>query len=128
MTENNIVKPTVTIQNIHKLVSDEIRKLGIPYEFKGYEYIRDFIILIIEGTEIEDEKILYTKVANAYGANSSSVEKRIRYAIEIAFQRSDVFDVYQKKVFPNAFTNKKIKRPTNHEFVYKIYDIVSKSN
>ena len=73
-------------------VTEILHQIGVPAHIKGYHYLRDSIILSIEKPEIINAvtKQLYPTVAKKYETTSSRVERAIRHAIEVAWDRGDV--------------------------------------
>lgn len=71
------------------LVSDIMRQIGVPAHIKGYQYLRDAILLSIEDIEMLNSvtKLLYPTVAKNFKTTSSRVERAIRHAIEVAWDR-----------------------------------------
>lgn len=102
-------------------VTKIIHQIGVPAHIKGYQYLRTAIIMTINNTEIINSvtKILYPTVAKQYGTTSSRVERAIRHAIEVAWDRGDL-DVL------NAFFGYTVQnsrgKPTNSEFIAMIAD------
>ena len=107
--------------NIEYVVTDIIHQIGIPAHIKGYHYLRTAIILSINDDEMINcvTKVLYPTVAKKYNTTSSRVERAIRHAIEIAWDRGDV-DVLNS-IFGYTVHNLRGK-PTNSEFVALIAD------
>ncbi|MBO5266072.1 MAG: sporulation transcription factor Spo0A [Ruminiclostridium sp.] len=107
--------------NIEYVVTDIIHQIGIPAHIKGYHYLRTAIILSINDDEMINcvTKLLYPTVAEKYNTTSSRVERAIRHAIEIAWDRGDV-DVLNG-IFGYTVRNSRGK-PTNSEFVALIAD------
>ena len=107
--------------NIEYVVTDIIHQIGIPAHVKGYHYLRTAIILSVNNEEMINRvtKLLYPTVAKRYNTTSSRVERAIRHAIEIAWDRGDV-DVLNG-IFGYTVHNLKGK-PTNSEFVALIAD------
>ncbi len=107
--------------DIEVLVTDIIHQIGVPAHIKGYNYLRDAIMLVIENTEMINSvtKLLYPTVAKRYQTTSSRVERAIRHAIEVAWDRGDV-DVLNS-YFGYTIHNLRGK-PTNSEFVAMISD------
>ena len=103
------------------LVADVIFSVGIPAHIKGYTYLRKAIMLSIVHPEMIGSvtKTLYPEVAKAFGTTSSRVERAIRHAIELAWDRGDV-DVLES-YFGYTINNGRGK-PTNSEFVAMIAD------
>ncbi len=102
-------------------VTDILHQIGVPAHIKGYHYLRDSIIMAIEKPEIINAvtKQLYPSVAKQYGTTSSRVERAIRHAIEVAWDRGDV-DVLSS-YFGYTIHNSRGK-PTNSEFIAMIAD------
>ena len=103
------------------VVTDMIHQLGVPAHIKGYHYLRTAILYSIEDKTLLDSvtKLLYPTVAGAYDTTSSRVERAIRHAIEIAWDRGDVDTL-------NSFFGYTINvgkgKPTNSEFIALITD------
>lgn len=108
-------------QDLEITVTEVIHQLGVPAHVKGYHYLRCAILLAIENPELLDSvtKLLYPAVAQTFSTTSSRVERAIRHAIEIAWDRGDL-DVL------NAFFGYTINtckgKPTNSEFIALVTD------
>lgn len=102
-------------------VTEILHEIGVPAHIKGYHYLRDSIIMSIEQPEIINAvtKQLYPSVAKKYDTTSSRVERAIRHAIEVAWDRGDV-DVLNS-YFGYTIHNDRGK-PTNSEFIAMISD------
>lgn len=102
-------------------VTEILHQIGVPAHIKGYHYLRDSIIMAIEDPEIINAvtKQLYPSVAKRYDTTSSRVERAIRHAIEVAWDRGDV-DVLNS-YFGYTIHNTRGK-PTNSEFIAMISD------
>lgn len=102
-------------------VTEILHDIGVPAHIKGYNYLRDSIIMSIEHPEIINAvtKQLYPSVAKKYETTSSRVERAIRHAIEVAWDRGDV-DVLNS-YFGYTIHNGRGK-PTNSEFIAMIAD------
>ncbi len=102
-------------------VTKIIHQIGVPAHIKGYQYLRTAIIMVVENNEIINSvtKILYPSVAKMYGTTSSRVERAIRHAIEVAWDRGDL-DVLNS-FFGYTVQNSRGK-PTNSEFIAMIAD------
>ncbi|MBQ8908144.1 MAG: sporulation transcription factor Spo0A, partial [Clostridia bacterium] len=102
-------------------VTKIIHQIGVPAHIKGYQYLRAAILMTIEDNEIINSvtKILYPSVAKKYATTTSRVERAIRHAIEVAWDRGDVDTL-------NAFFGYTIQnnrgKPTNSEFIAMIAD------
>lgn len=102
-------------------VTEILHEIGVPAHIKGYHYLRDSIIMSVEKPEIINAvtKQLYPSVAKKYDTTSSRVERAIRHAIEVAWDRGDV-DVLNS-YFGYTIHNDRGK-PTNSEFIAMISD------
>jgi two-component system response regulator (stage 0 sporulation protein A) len=104
-------------------------ELGIPNKLKGYKYIRDSIILIYEEFEEEFEitKDVYPLIAKKYNTKPSNIERNMRYALEISWERGNVEKI--NNIFGYTISEKTFK-PTNSEFISRIVEelILSKFN
>ncbi|MBR5134952.1 MAG: sporulation transcription factor Spo0A [Clostridia bacterium] len=102
-------------------VTDIIHQIGVPAHIKGYQYLRDAIMMAIEDESIINAvtKRLYPAVAKKHVTTSSRVERAIRHAIEVAWDRGDV-DVLNS-YFGYTIHNGRGK-PTNSEFIAMISD------
>ena len=102
-------------------VTEILHQIGVPAHIKGYHYLRDSIMMAIEDPEVINAvtKQLYPSVAKRYGTTSSRVERAIRHAIEVAWDRGDV-DVLNS-YFGYTIHNTRGK-PTNSEFIAMISD------
>lgn len=102
-------------------VTDIIHQIGVPAHIKGYQYLRDAIMMAIEDESIINAvtKRLYPSVAKKHMTTSSRVERAIRHAIEVAWDRGDV-DVLNS-YFGYTIHNGRGK-PTNSEFIAMISD------
>ena len=98
-----------------------MRQIGVPAHIKGYQYLRSAIELCIDDKEMLESvtKLLYPTVAKMYSTTSSSVERAIRHAIEVAWDRGDV-DVLSSYFGYTIQSNR--GKPTNSEFIAMISD------
>lgn len=105
---------TVTITNM-------MHEIGVPAHIKGYQYLREAIKLTVETPDMLNSvtKILYPTVAKNFKSTSSRVERAIRHAIEVAWDRGDV-DVLNS-YFGYTIQNQRGK-PTNSEFIAMLSD------
>lgn len=102
-------------------ITDILHQIGVPAHIKGYHYLRDSIMMAVKHPEIINAvtKELYPSVAKKYETTSSRVERAIRHAIEVAWDRGDV-DVLNS-YFGYTIHNSRGK-PTNSEFIAMISD------
>ena len=102
-------------------ITNVIHQIGVPAHIKGYQYLRTAIMMTVQNDGVINAvtKILYPTVAKQYGTTSSRVERAIRHAIEVAWDRGDV-DVLNA-YFGYTILNTRGK-PTNSEFIAMIAD------
>lgn len=102
-------------------ITDILHQIGVPAHIKGYHYLRDSIMMCVRRPEIINAvtKELYPSVAKKYETTSSRVERAIRHAIEVAWDRGDV-DILNS-YFGYTIHNGRGK-PTNSEFIAMISD------
>ena len=102
-------------------VTKLIHQIGVPAHIKGYQYLRCAILMTIADSDIINSvtKILYPTVAKKFGTTTSRVERAIRHAIEVAWDRGDVDTL--NSFFGYTIQNSRGK-PTNSEFIAMIAD------
>ena len=107
--------------NLEVVITDIIHQIGVPAHIKGYHYLREAIIMAVNDIEIMNSvtKCLYPSVAKKHGTTSSRVERAIRHAIEVAWDRGDV-DVLNSYFGYTIHSSK--GKPTNSEFIALIAD------
>ena len=107
--------------DIEAQVTKIIHQIGVPAHIKGYQYLRTAILMTIENNDIINSvtKILYPGVAKKYQTTTSRVERAIRHAIEVAWDRGDVDTL--NAYFGYTIQNSRGK-PTNSEFIAMIAD------
>ncbi len=108
-------------QNIEIKITEILHQIGVPAHIKGYHYLRNSILMSINDPNIINAvtKQLYPSVAKKFSTTSSRVERAIRHAIEVAWDRGDV-DILTS-YFGYTIHNGKGK-PTNSEFIAMISD------
>ena len=114
-------KPAGPVRDLEQDVTDMIHEIGVPAHIKGYQYLREAIIMSVEdpGMISSITKILYPTIAKKFQTTPSRVERAIRHAIEVAWDRGDL-DTLQR-FFGYTVSNTKGK-PTNSEFIALIAD------
>ena len=102
-------------------VTKIIHQIGVPAHIKGYQYLRCAILMTIDDDDIINSvtKVLYPSVAKRFGTTTSRVERAIRHAIEVAWDRGDVDTL--NSYFGYTIQNSRGK-PTNSEFIAMIAD------
>lgn len=113
--------------SLESQVTAIIHEIGVPAHIKGYQYLREAILIAVEDMEVINgvTKILYPEVAKRYGTTSSRVERAIRHAIEVAWDRGDL-ETLQKYFGYTVSTSK--GKPTNSEFIAMIADRLQLQN
>lgn len=107
--------------SIEAMVTNIIHEIGVPAHIKGYQYLREAIIIAVGDMDVINAitKVLYPQVAKTFQTTPSRVERAIRHAIEVAWDRGDL-DTLQR-FFGYTVSNTKGK-PTNSEFIALIAD------
>ncbi len=107
--------------DIESQVTQIIHQIGVPAHIKGYQYLRTAILLTVKDSDIINSvtKVLYPSVAKKYSTTTSRVERAIRHAIEVAWDRGDVDTL--NSYFGYTIQNNRGK-PTNSEFIAMIAD------
>lgn len=107
--------------DLEKDVTDMIHEIGVPAHIKGYQYLREAIIMSVEDTEMLNSitKILYPSIAKKFQTTPSRVERAIRHAIEVAWSRGKMETL--DALFGYTINIGKGK-PTNSEFIALIAD------
>lgn len=108
-------------QNLETDVTQMLHEIGIPAHIKGYQYLRDAIIMSVQDAEMLSSvtKILYPTIAKKHQTTASRVERAIRHAIEVAWSRGKMDTIHA--LFGYTVSGGKGK-PTNSEFVALIAD------
>ena len=109
------------VKDLEVVVSQIMHQIGVPAHIRGYQYLREAIILSVNNDEMISSvtKVLYPTVAKTFKTTPSRVERAIRHAIEVAWDRGDV-DVLSS-YFGYTIQNERGK-PTNSEFIAMISD------
>ena len=106
---------------LKNMVTSIIHEIGVPAHIKGYQYLREAIMIAVEDLDVINAvtKVLYPEVAKRFSTTPSRVERAIRHAIEVAWDRGDLETL--QKYFGYTVSNSKGK-PTNSEFIAMIAD------
>ena len=112
---------TASDQNLKISVTKLLHELGVPSHIKGYQYIREGILLLYNNPDIVGgiTKELYPEIANKYDTSVSRVERAIRHAIEVSWNRGNL-DLMEE-IFGHSVDYDKAK-PTNSEFIVTVAD------
>ncbi len=108
-------------ENLEALVTNVIHEVGVPAHIKGYQYLREAIMMVVNNIDIINQitKQLYPDIATKYHTTPSRVERAIRHAIEVAWGRGQAETV--ENIFGYTISAAKGK-PTNSEFIAMIAD------
>ena len=122
----NILEPVSTAEYDAALevqISNLMRQLGIPARLKGYQYLRKAIIMAMKDPAVMDgvTKILYPDIAKCYGTTASFVERAMRKAIAVAWERGNI-DFLQ--YYFGCTKKPQMAKPTNSEFIATVADIL----
>lgn len=114
-------KSTYMERNLESDVTNIIHEIGVPAHIKGYQYLRDAIMMSVNDAEMLNSitKLLYPSIAKRHKTTPSRVERAIRHAIEVAWSRGKMDTI--DELFGYTVSNGKGK-PTNSEFVALIAD------
>lgn len=112
---------TISLETLESEVTEIIHEVGVPAHIKGYQYLREAIIMSVNDMEMLNSitKILYPGIAKKYDTTPSRVERAIRHAIEVAWSRGKMDTI--DEMFGYTINNGKGK-PTNSEFIALITD------
>ena len=115
------VQPVSHTKSLKNMVTDIIHEIGVPAHIKGYQYLREAILIAVEDMDVINAvtQVLYPEVARRFSTTPSRVERAIRHAIEVAWDRGDLETL--QKFFGYTVSNTKGK-PTNSEFIAMIAD------
>lgn len=125
--KSNLYNEKRTIEHLENDVTDMIHEVGVPAHIKGYQYLRDAIMMVIEEPEMLNSitKILYPTIAKRNQTTPSRVERAIRHAIEVAWSRGNMEII--NSLFSYTVSTGKGK-PTNSEFIALIADKIRLQN
>ena len=107
--------------NLDSNITNIIHEIGVPAHIKGYMYLREAIAMVYHDVELLGSitKILYPKIAEVYKTTPSRVERAIRHAIEVAWNRGNIDSL--SSMFGYTINVSKAK-PTNSEFIAMVAD------
>ena len=119
--EKDVTLSSYVARDLAKDVTDMIHEIGVPAHIKGYQYLREAIMMSVEDVEMLGSitKVLYPTIAKKYQTTPSRVERAIRHAIEVAWSRGRMETL--DALFGYTINTGKGK-PTNSEFIALIAD------
>ena len=117
----NIRREKTADNDLETRVTAVLHNMGVPAHIKGYHYLREAIILSIKDSEMINSvtKLLYPDIAKEYKTTGQKVERAIRNAIEVSWQRGNM-DAMERIFGFSAHTGK--GRPTNSEYIARLAD------
>ncbi|HHW11002.1 MAG TPA: sporulation transcription factor Spo0A [Firmicutes bacterium] len=103
-------------RRLEKLIILHLKRLGVPAHYKGYQYLKEAVLMVIKDGELLNRmtKGLYPAIAAKYGTSACQVERAIRHALEITWMRGDL--AYIERLFSYTVDAEKGK-PTNSVFI-----------
>ena len=112
---------TASVDSDELTVTEILHQIGVPAHIKGYQYVREAIVIAVQDMDVINAvtKVLYPEVARRYSTTPSRVERAVRHAIEVAWDRGDLETL--QRYFGYTVSNTKGK-PTNSEFIAMIAD------
>ncbi len=121
VSEKDAALSSFLTRDLEKDVTDMIHEIGVPAHIKGYQYLREAIMMSVEDVEMLGSitKVLYPTIAKKYQTTPSRVERAIRHAIEVAWSRGRMETL--DALFGYTINTGKGK-PTNSEFIALIAD------
>ncbi len=119
--EPQVKRDRMDERNLEKDVTDMIHEIGVPAHIKGYQYLREAIMMCVEDVDMLGSitKVLYPTIADRFQTTPSRVERAIRHAIEVAWSRGRMETL--DSLFGYTVNTGKGK-PTNSEFIALIAD------
>lgn len=120
-TSSPVLRPAKSEPSLESMVTSIIHEIGVPAHIKGYQYLREAIMITVRDMDVINAvtKVLYPEVAKRFSTTPSRVERAVRHAIEVAWDRGDLETL--QKFFGYTVSNAKGK-PTNSEFIAMIAD------
>lgn len=124
MKKTNEKSESIQRGNMEMVVTETMHEIGVPASLLGYRYIREAVLLLISNRNAIKyfSKAILTEVARKHDTTYSRVERAIRHAIEVAWERGDVDTLH--KYFGSTISDLRGK-PTNKEFIAMIADNVT---
>ena len=110
-------------QNLEKEISEFMLELGIPAHLRGYQYLRSAVEMCTENMELVGSvtKLLYPDLAKVYHTTDQKIERAIRNAIEVSWERGN------GELFEQLFgycNSREYSRPTNSEYIATVADYI----
>lgn len=113
----------ISDQELERQISGFMLELGIPAHLRGYQFLRSAVLMCVQDMELVGSvtKLLYPDLARMYGTTAQKIERAIRNAIEVSWERgnSDIFE----ELFGYRNTSE-YSRPTNSEYIATVADYI----
>lgn len=108
---------------MEKYITDMMLDLGVPAHLRGYRFVRESILMSVQDVELVGSvtKLLYPEIAKKFGCSDQKVERAIRNAIEVSWERGNKETF--RELFGYCFSDGK-NRPTNSEYIARFADKV----
>lgn len=113
--------PAMDDTSLRNAISDILHEIGVPAHLKGYRYLREAILLTLRDSDATNgiTKVIYPEIAKRYSATPGCIERAIRHAVEIAWDRGDADTLHE------FFGSADADRPTNSFFIAAVADRLS---
>ncbi|MBO5056630.1 MAG: sporulation initiation factor Spo0A C-terminal domain-containing protein [Lachnospiraceae bacterium] len=110
-------------RNVEQIISQMMLDMGVPVHLKGYHYIRAAVVMAVEDMKVVGSvtKLLYPEIARQYNTTDGKVERAIRNAVEISWERGNRHTF--ERMFGYCMESGQ-GRPTNSEYIAAIADVV----
>lgn len=125
MAAAEIAQPSLPEQSTEERITSIFLTLGIPAHIKGYQYLREAVLMVLENRDVINRitKELYPGIARRFETSASKVERAMRHAIEVAWSRGRLDTVnrmYGYKVFDA------MDKPTNGEYISCVSELIKR--
>ncbi len=115
------MRERMSAPDLERYVTQIMLDMGIPAHLKGYHYLREAILISEQDMETVTSvtKLLYPSIAKRYHTTEQKVERAIRNAIEVSWQRGNV-SIFEELFGYSSQTGR--QRPTNSEYIFRLAD------
>ncbi|MBO5082650.1 MAG: sporulation initiation factor Spo0A C-terminal domain-containing protein [Lachnospiraceae bacterium] len=115
------MRERMSVPDLERYVTQIMLDMGIPAHLKGYHYLREAILISEQDMETVTSvtKLLYPSIAKRYHTTEQKVERAIRNAIEVSWQRGNI-SIFEE-LFGYSSLNGR-QRPTNSEYIFRLAD------
>lgn len=115
------MRERMSVPDLERYITQIMLDMGIPAHLKGYHYLREAILISEQDMETVTSvtKLLYPSIAKRYHTTEQKVERAIRNAIEVSWQRGNVL-IFEELFGYSSLSGK--QRPTNSEYIFRLAD------